>query len=183
MAIALGALSDYLGSLLGFWHGSAVSGLLLGAAGIGVREAADQLRRLPGNAAKAILISAGLLQLTACANMSATDQQRAISAAKIAAYLGTSEYLLQKPQDRPAFVLARDQLKVIENSETVDLATLLAIIQKLPVKELKSSHAQIIVTTATIVISDYAGSLPADRLNELKPLAAALRQGLDLALQ
>jgi len=65
----------------------------------------------------------------------------------------------------------------------VDLATLLAIVNQLPVKELKSSTAKIIITSATILLEDYAGSLPADRLAELRPLVSAIRQGLDLGLQ
>jgi hypothetical protein len=38
IAIALGALADYAGSLLGAWHGSFVVGAVMGAAGIGLRE-------------------------------------------------------------------------------------------------------------------------------------------------
>lgn len=46
LAIALGALADYVGSLLGAWQGNIVVGLALGAAGIGVREASVQLKSL-----------------------------------------------------------------------------------------------------------------------------------------
>lgn len=46
LAIALGALSDYIGAKLGLWHGSFLLGLLLGAAGVGIREAATQLKQV-----------------------------------------------------------------------------------------------------------------------------------------
>lgn len=45
LAIALGALADYVGSLLGVWEGNWVVGLALGAAGIGIREVADQWKQ------------------------------------------------------------------------------------------------------------------------------------------
>jgi len=38
IAIALGALADYGGALLGAWQGSFVVGAVLGAAGVGVRQ-------------------------------------------------------------------------------------------------------------------------------------------------
>lgn len=47
LAIALGALADYVGSLLGVWQGNLIVGLALGAAGIGIREVATQWTKKP----------------------------------------------------------------------------------------------------------------------------------------
>jgi hypothetical protein len=38
------------------------------------------------------------------------------------------------------------------------------------------------VTSSAILLQDFAGKLPVDRLAELKPLAGALADGLTLAL-
>ena len=45
IAIAMGALADWLGALVGAWHFSWISGTVLGAYGIGVREAVVKLKK------------------------------------------------------------------------------------------------------------------------------------------
>lgn len=45
LAIALGALADYVGSLLGAWQGNVIVGLALGAAGIGVRQVSHEWKQ------------------------------------------------------------------------------------------------------------------------------------------
>lgn len=122
-----------------------------------------------------------LCLFTGCAT-NRTQNQRVASAAKVAAYVGTYEFLRDNPGARPHFVVARDALLTIEQSDHVDLATLLAIINQLPVKELRSDRAVLIITSATILLSDYAGALPVEQLDELKPIAKAIREGIDLGL-
>lgn len=120
---------------------------------------------------------------TGCATFGGDNTlQRIQTGSKLAAYVGSAEYLRSHPETRPAFVLARDQLIQIESSEHVDLALLLSIINRLPVKELKSDRAQILITAATLVLSDFAGDLPVEKLDDLKPVAKSIREGIDLAL-
>ncbi len=131
----------------------------------------------------ALLIAAALC-FTGCQTAGNRDTAaRVQTAAKLAAYVGTTEYLRARPETRPGFVLAVEALKQIETAETVDLPTLLAVVNKLPVKNLHSDRAQMIVTTATILLSDFAGALPLEKLNELKPVATSIREGVELALQ
>lgn len=130
-----------------------------------------------------LLILAVLLFAPGCAALkNPTTQQRVATACKVAAYVGGTEYLRTHPESRPAFVIARDELKVLENADTIDFTVLLAIVNQLPVKELKSERATLIISAATILLSDYAGSLPADQTGQLKTVAKSLREGLDLAL-
>ncbi len=130
------------------------------------------------------LIATILIFTAGCAVLkNPTTQQRVATAAKVAAYVGGTEYLRMHPETRPAFVIARDELKVLETSDTIDFAVLLAIVNQLPVKELKSPRATLIIGAATILLTDYAGSLPADQSDQLKTVAKALREGLDLALE
>ncbi len=131
-----------------------------------------------------VLLAITLLTSQGCATFggNSTTIQRVQTASKLAAYVGASEYIRQHPETRVAFTLARDQLIQIESSEHVDLTLLMSILDRLPVKDLKSERSQLLITAATIVLSDFAGSLPVDKLDELKPVAKSIREGLDLAL-
>lgn len=131
------------------------------------------------------LVTIGLVGLTGCAVFKENPQlaQRVQTAAKLAAYVGGSEYLRAHPETRPAFEIARAELARLETADAIDLATLFDIINRLPVKNLQSDRAQMLVAAGTILLSDYAGALPVDRLKELQPMAKAIREGLDLALK
>lgn len=122
--------------------------------------------------------------LVGCSTPSGVNEAKRLeTSAKVAAYVGSAEYLKIHPDKKDAFVSASRSLLAVEQSETVDVATLLAIVNKLPLKELKSEHAVIAITAATIMLTDYAGSLQLDQLNSLKPVVKAIREGIDLALQ
>jgi len=129
-----------------------------------------------------LLLCAFALNFSGCSTTPATTQHRIESSCKVAAYLGTATALAEHPEWRAGFVTARDQLHVLETADTVDFVTLLAIVQQLPIKELKSPNARLAITTATILLQDYAGELALDNLQQLKPIAGALRAGIDLGL-
>lgn len=125
-----------------------------------------------------------LLLFTACSTTgSAPDLTRIKTSAKLAAYVGSSEYLRARPETRPGFVLALEALKEIEAAPTVDLTMLLAVVNRLPTKDLRSERAQMLITSATILLSDFGGALPLERMAELRPVATAIREGIELALK
>lgn len=134
-----------------------------------------------------LLAVAVITPLTGC--VSGRVEPRVISATKVAAYVGTSEYLRQvkeKNPDQLPGVLAKfdeavAQLQAFEATENVDAATLVAIAQQFPIKELQSEQAAIYVTAATIVLEDFAEQIAIEKIAELKPVAAAMRQGIQLA--
>lgn len=105
------------------------------------------------------------------------------TSAKLAAYVGSAEYLRARPETRPGFILALESLKEIESAPTVDLTTLLAVVNRLPTKDLRSERAQLLITSATIMLSDFGGQLPLEQLNELRPVVTAIREGVELALK
>ncbi len=118
-------------------------------------------------------LSVLLLLTPGCATFNnPTAVQRISSAAKVAAYVGTSEYIRQH----------HDSLAQIEQSETIDATLVLAILNQLPVKELKSERATVIITAATIIVNDYIGSIPADQTDKIRPLVKALREGIELGM-
>lgn len=124
--------------------------------------------------------------MTGCASLndglSSSNAQRIQTSVKLAAYLGTQAYLTKHPETRPAFVIARDELRALSTSDNIDAVTLLAIFNRLPVKQLESGQSKLIITSATIILSDLAGELQLDQLKQLQPIAAAGADGITLGL-
>lgn len=132
-----------------------------------------------------IILSFGLLMFSGCASMSpeqkARVQSRVQTGATLAAYVGTVETLRARPEYRVGFELAVDQLRLLETGP-MDTIKLLEIVNRLPVKELKSDRAQMIISAATIVLNDEIGSTPLEKLNDLKPIVTAIREGIERGL-
>lgn len=102
---------------------------------------------------------------------------------KVAAYLGTSLALTEHPEWKPGFQLAYDELGVLENADTIGIAEVLTILNKLPVKELKSPQAIIVITATTILIQELgANDLTEVQTAKLKPVVRDIRAGIKLAL-
>jgi len=125
------------------------------------------------------LILIGVLALSGCAT---SPVSRATTGAKLAAYIGTTEYQRAHPETRPAFVIAAEELRDIEQAETIDFVTVLAIVQRLPVDRLRSPRAQLIITATSIILADVGGQVPLDHVESLRPVVKALREGVELGL-
>lgn len=124
------------------------------------------------------------LLFTGCAT---TNQKPTVDdftpAIKTAAFTGSFLVLEEHPDWRPYFVEAANELRIIEKAEVIDFATILAIVLRLPVAELKSDDARLAITGATILLTGYQGRLiELDKLENVRPVARALREGIDLAL-
>lgn len=101
---------------------------------------------------------------------------------KAVAYLGTSLALQAHPEYRMGFQLAVEQLKVIETQDTIDFATVLSIVHRLPVKELQGQNAVLYITAATLLLDDLGGSLDMSKVEKIKPYVTGLREGIQLGL-
>lgn len=101
---------------------------------------------------------------------------------KAAAYLGTAYALAERPEWRKDFEEAVIDLKLVESGATIDLVTVLAIVNRLPIKELKNSKATILITGAIILLGDYGASLPPDQMEKIRPVVKAMREGIELGL-
>lgn len=184
IGIALGLLMNAAGATKLAWMDMAQ----LGALAVFIRETWNQAIT-KGVMAKAapvvgLLLAGSLLWSTGCSTLSNNDLTRITSATKIAAYVGTSTALRQNPNWRASFIAASADLKVLETAETLDLAQILAIVQRLPVKELKGETAMIVITSATILITEFnVSTIPLERVEQLRPIVTALRQGIDLGLE
>jgi hypothetical protein len=132
---------------------------------------------------KIILLAICATLLTGCAYLKANPQAttRIATGVSVAAYVGTTETLRDHPEYRSGFQLAVTDLKILE-SGPVDTIKLLEIVNRLPVKELKSSRANMIITAATIILNDEIGATPLEKLDDLKPVITAIRQGIERGL-
>lgn len=101
---------------------------------------------------------------------------------KAVAYLGTALALQQHPEYRQGFVLAVSELKLIETQDKIDFATVLAIIHRLPVKQLEGQNAVLYITAATLLLDDLGGSLDLSKVEKVKPYVIGLREGIELGL-
>lgn len=120
---------------------------------------------------------------TGCTTIgSGPDLGRIQKAAKLAAYIGATEYMRAYPVSRPGFVLAQTELAELAKSDGLDMAKLLAIVNRLPVKNINNERVQMYITSTAIILSEFGDKLPLDRLAELQPVAQAIADGLALAL-
>ena len=124
-------------------------------------------------AASSILFFAG------CASITSTESLPI--KLKSVAYIGTWEALRAHPEWKPSFESATHDLKIIETSETLDLVTVVAILQSLPIKELRGERTVVYITAATLLLDDATlrVKIPA----QAQAIARALREGIELGTQ
>lgn len=128
-----------------------------------------------------LLPLAALLLGVGCAT-TPTGQRDIAPTIRVAAYMGTAYAVAEHPEWRPGFEQAVIDLTVIEQAPTIDLATILAVVARLPIKQIQNSKATILITGAIILLSDYGASLPPDQMEKLRPIVKALREGIELGL-
>lgn len=111
---------------------------------------------------------------------STPDVDRIARVTKEAATIGTQELLKRHPEWRAQFRIARGELVALEASDTVSLDSVLEIINRLPIKELKSDDARLAVQGARLMISAIdVPEVSADRLTQIRPIVKALREGIE----
>lgn len=120
-----------------------------------------------------------LAAFTGCKSFTPADSARIASVSKQAATIGTREVLTAHPSYRAEFQEAADELHALASSPTIGVSDLLAIAQRLPVKELKSDTARLSFEGATLFISAIdVPELSADRVAQLQPIAQAIADGI-----
>lgn len=123
---------------------------------------------------------------TGCATTTAPQQaqlDRLQSIAQVAAYTGAAIYLSDKPETRPAFVSARAGVAALvaqQNFDPTQLAMVLA--SNLPIKDLKSDKATIVITAASLLYQTALGSQQIEKPAVVQAFATGILQGLDMAL-
>lgn len=130
------------------------------------------------------LITLLLVTLTGCVSTSGNRVEDIAPALEVAAYTGTIIAVQEHPEWRPHFVLAHQELAALEFSEGLNLNKVLDIVNRLPIKELKSKEATIVITSGRLLLARYNRNLvvDADTMANILTITSALRAGLGEAL-
>jgi hypothetical protein len=141
------------------------------------------MKRLFASALFAVMLLAALaLPQVGCKTVdgeSVPDIERIAATAREAATFGVQEALLARPDWADEFTLAHRELTSLAAGDTITAAQLLDILNRLPVKELKSEEARITIAGARILIAGAGWSVvDAERLNQLRPVIIAIAEGL-----
>lgn len=129
------------------------------------------------------LIALGSLLFTAgCASTGKTPVDYA-PAVKQAAQEGTILALSEHPEWREHFLTAADELNIIALAPTINFQTVIDIVNRLPVKELKSKDAKLAISGARIVLAFVQVEVPLDKVEKYRPIVVALRDGLQNGLK
>lgn len=130
-----------------------------------------------------ILPVALILGLVGCATTNQDQQAAWLRRASSAAYLGSTIYLVKNPQAQPAFEQVYTELQALEQLEKIDPPALAALLQKLPIKELKGGDSAIYVALFVVVWDEVTSSgVTVDNPLFVRQYAAAIRQGIGRSL-
>jgi hypothetical protein len=139
-----------------------------------------------------IILTAALalfgLAITGCAlfSKSATTDQKLADVRNLAlaaSSIGTQEALAQNASWRPRFEDAERNLNALIETKTVTGALLRNIVGSLPVKELRSKQAVILITEVTTLFDATVGtSINVEQQPYVLAFAQGLRDGLHTAL-
>lgn len=131
-----------------------------------------------------LLLVIGCLLSTGCMSTSGNRVDDVAPALEVAAYTGTIIAVQERPEWRPHFELAHQELAALETSEALDLNKVLAIVNRLPIKELKSREATIAITSGRLLLARYNSKLVVDVATQANILiiTSAIRVGMGEAL-
>lgn len=111
-----------------------------------------------------------------------TTTERMAKTSRDAAYLGAFYFLTKNPDSRSEFENTAQALGALIEGGDVSPTTLHAIMQQLPVKELKSPEATLAVGLAYLAWDSYGQQVDINDSKYVLPIASAIKSGLELAL-
>ena len=114
----------------------------------------------------------------------APNPTRMANSAEIAAFTGISIDLTHNPEHRIYYYACLQTLTVLVEREQFDPAEFVRTLQKLPIKELKSQDAAIIIGSTILLWDQYAADVVnMDRRVYVKPVMQGVRRGISRALE
>jgi hypothetical protein len=116
-----------------------------------------------------------------------TEQQQLLNVtAQIIAKDATYFTLREKPELRDEFERALFELNEIAIAENINFSHVVALVQRLPVDELRSDDARIIASDVLIIVNGFAPNqgeiISPERLDRIRAFVVALRDGVKIGL-
>ncbi len=124
-----------------------------------------------------------LVALFGCSTLSKDPYPLMVKAIQVAVSTGSSIALAERPEWLPQFTQARDSLGALLTNGKLDGADLLRILQSLPVKELRSETARVVIANAVLLLDDYITEYTnIENVAALPIVGKAIFDGLDSAV-
>lgn len=127
-----------------------------------------------------------LVFLVGCSSLSPRTINAIATTAKIASKDVVIISLQQHPEWRAGIEQAEGELGVLANAEKIDLRTVVSIIQRLPIKELRGQTALLVAGDVTIIIEDLttnqATIVTAEDYANIRQVVIGLRDGIRIGL-
>ena len=93
--------------------------------------------------------------------------------------IAVAKVIQQHPNARPKLQIAADDLLILEQSPTLNVEPILAIIQRLPPDTFKDPNTGLYVEAGVLFFADELGTLGAQNPEQLKAAARGMRRGLE----
>jgi len=127
-----------------------------------------------------LLVLAGALLFSGC--VTTGNQQSLENKAKAIGWVATTKLLQDRPEWRPYFEIARDDLATLAKAETIDLFAVMEIVNRLPTDKLQSGDTALYVAGAMLFFEDELGSVALENPEQLRAAVTGLHAGLSRAL-
>ena len=133
--------------------------------------------------APALIAALALVALSGgCTTLKLNEEQSLENKSKAVAWVATSTILGKHPEWVPHFEVARDDLRIIMEAESVGLNEVLAIVHRLPVDELQGDEAVLIIGAVMIFFQDDLGTIALENPPLLRAVCRGLVSGITLGL-
>lgn len=132
-----------------------------------------------------LTLAVSSLTLTGC-KTTPPNQARVEQQIQILAQTAGTIILIEKPELRSGFSNAVETLNIIANgTNEVSMIEVLAVVQRLDIKELRSEKAILYIGTGLLLLTQYdvPTSIPLEQSNNVRGIARSLSKGLSSALQ
>lgn len=93
--------------------------------------------------------------------------------------IAVSKVIAQHPHAGPKLQIAADDLLIIEKSDAISVAPILAIIQRLPPDTFNDPNTGLYIEAGVLFFADELGTLGAQNPEQLKAAVRGMRRGLE----